>query len=82
MGQPLATYPADGEETVFHRQEFDSPLGDEDGWEGWSEPVPSAPLASWSEGLLIACVVCVSWAKQKRNFKLYSQVSRVWIAHQ
>ncbi len=50
MGQPLATYSADGEETVFHRQEFNSALGDEDGWEGWSEPLPSPPLASWSEG--------------------------------
>lgn len=50
VGQPLVTYPADGEEAVFHRQEFDSSLGEEDGWEGWSEPVPSLPLASWSEG--------------------------------
>lgn len=51
VGQPLVTYPADGEETVFHRQEFDSLLGGEGGgWEGWSEPIPSPPLASWSEG--------------------------------
>jgi hypothetical protein len=50
VGQPLVTYPADGEETVFHRQELDSPLGDENGWEGWSDPLPSPPLASWSEG--------------------------------
>lgn len=36
-------------ESVFHRQSFDSPLSEEDGWEGWSDPVPSPPLASWSE---------------------------------
>jgi len=48
VGQPLVPY-ADGEETVFHRQEFDSVLDGEDRWEGWSEAVPSAPLASWSE---------------------------------
>ncbi|MGH8425807.1 MAG: hypothetical protein ACRER3_26180, partial [Pseudomonas fluorescens] len=30
VGQPLATYPTDGEEAVFHRREFDSPLGEED----------------------------------------------------
>ena len=50
VGQPLVTYSADGDETVFHRQEVASPLSDEDGWEGWSDPVPSSPLASWSEG--------------------------------
>jgi len=48
--QPLVTYPVEGEETVFHRQAFGSSLGDEDGWEGWSESAPSTPLASWSEG--------------------------------
>ncbi|MFU2326830.1 hypothetical protein D3C87_1280530 [compost metagenome] len=50
VGQPLVTYPSAGEETEFHRQEFDSSFSDEDEWEGWSEPVSSAPLASWSEG--------------------------------
>ena len=50
VGQPLVTYPADGEEAVFRRQEFDSSLGEDNGWEGWLEPVPSAPLTSWSEG--------------------------------
>ena len=50
VGQPLVTYPDGSEETVFHRHEFDSTLDDEDGWEGWSDPVSSPPLASWSEG--------------------------------
>ncbi|KAA0996781.1 MarR family transcriptional regulator [Pseudomonas sp. ANT_J12] len=50
VGQPLVSYPADSEETVFHRREYHSSTDDEEGWEGWSEPVPSAPLASWSEG--------------------------------
>ncbi|TWC49578.1 hypothetical protein FBY04_12148 [Pseudomonas sp. SJZ080] len=50
VGLPLVIYPIGVEEAVFHRQEFDSPVGEEDGWEGWSEPVPSPPLASWSEG--------------------------------
>lgn len=35
---------------VNHSQAFGSPLSEEDGWEGWSEPVPSPPLASWNEG--------------------------------
>nr|WP_224791405.1 MarR family transcriptional regulator [Pseudomonas fluorescens] len=34
---------------VNHSQAFDSPLNEEDGWEGWSDPVPSPPMASWSE---------------------------------
>lgn len=50
VGQPLATYPANDEVTVFHRQELDATFVDEEGWEGWSEPVASTPLASWSEG--------------------------------
>ncbi|QVW26784.1 MarR family transcriptional regulator [Pseudomonas hormoni] len=50
VSEPLATYPNDSEATVFRRQAFDSPLSDEDGWEGWSDPAPSPPLASWSEG--------------------------------
>ncbi len=50
VGQPLVTYSTDGEDTVFRRQDFDSPLDDEAGWEGWSEPVAVPPLASWSEG--------------------------------
>ncbi|WP_181432102.1 MarR family transcriptional regulator [Pseudomonas jessenii] len=49
VGQPLVTY-ANDEETVFRRQEFDALLGDEGGWEGWSQTVSSPPLASWSEG--------------------------------
>lgn len=49
VGESLATYLTGGEDVVFHRREFDSPLGEEDGWEGWSESVPSAPLTSWSE---------------------------------
>lgn len=48
VGQPLVTYP-DDQETVFQRNDFDSALGDEDGWEGWSDPVPSSPLTSWGE---------------------------------
>lgn len=48
-GQPLVTSSSGTEETVFQRQEFDSSFGDEDEWEGWSEPVPSPVLASWSE---------------------------------
>ena len=50
MGQPLATYPANDEATVFHRQEFDTTFVEEEGWEGWSESVASTPLTSWSEG--------------------------------
>ncbi|MBF4556270.1 MarR family transcriptional regulator [Pseudomonas sp. p50] len=48
-GQSLATYLAEGEEAVFQRRAFDSSLGEEDGWEGWSEPVLSLPLTSWSD---------------------------------
>lgn len=47
-GQPLVTYP-DDPETVFQRNDFDSALGDVDGWEGWSDPVLSSPLTSWRE---------------------------------
>jgi hypothetical protein len=49
VGESLATYLTGGEDMVFHRREFDSPLGEEDEWEGWSESVPSAPLTGWSE---------------------------------
>jgi hypothetical protein len=49
VGESLATYLTGGEDVVFHRREFDSPLGEEDGWEGWSESVPSESLTVWSE---------------------------------
>lgn len=46
-GQPPVT--DSSEAIVFHRQELGSPLSDDNGWEGWSDPVASPPLASWSE---------------------------------
>lgn len=37
------------EYAVFHAQDLDAPIGDADKWEGWSDPVPSTPVSSWSE---------------------------------
>lgn len=48
VGQPFVTY-SDNQETVFERNDFDSALDDENAWEGWSDPMPSSPLTSWSE---------------------------------
>lgn len=48
VGQPLITY-SDDQEIVFERNDFDSALDNENGWEGWSDPMPSSPLISWGE---------------------------------
>jgi len=48
VGEPLVTYSTDGEDTVFHRREINSPFADGQGWEGW-EPASDPPLASWSD---------------------------------
>lgn len=51
VDEPLVSYLNDSDATAFHRQALDSPLNEEeDGWEGWSDSVPSPPMASWSEG--------------------------------
>ncbi|WP_434591648.1 MarR family transcriptional regulator [Pseudomonas sp. R4-83] len=49
VGEPLVTYSTDGEDTVFHRREINSPFADGQGWEGWAEPASDPPLASWSD---------------------------------
>lgn len=49
VGQALSELPADDEDTVFRPQELDSPVGDSDQWEGWSDVIPSSPVTSWSE---------------------------------
>lgn len=49
VGEPLVIYSTDGEDTVFHRREINSPFADGQGWEGWAEPASDPPLASWSD---------------------------------
>ncbi len=49
VGRALAERQVDAEDTVFRPQEIDSPMGDSDRWEGWSDAVPSTPLTSWKE---------------------------------
>ncbi len=49
VGQAPVTYPAGDKGSELHSQVFDSPSGNGDEWEGWSNPVLSAPLANWSE---------------------------------
>ncbi|CAD0266073.1 conserved hypothetical protein [Pseudomonas veronii] len=40
---------SDPEGPAFRIQEVDSPMGEAGKWEGWSDPVPSTPVSSWSE---------------------------------
>ncbi|HEK4017926.1 TPA: MarR family transcriptional regulator [Pseudomonas aeruginosa] len=49
IGWVLSQLPFDDEDTVFQPQELDSPMGDSDQWEGWSDVVPSTPVTSWNE---------------------------------
>lgn len=49
VGEVLSQLLPNDEDTVFRPQELDSPMGDSDRWEGWSDVVPSTPVTSWSE---------------------------------
>ncbi|MDN4546538.1 MarR family transcriptional regulator [Pseudomonas sp. C32] len=49
VGRALAAHNPDPEDTVYRVQEFDTPMGDADKWEGWSDAAPSSPVSSWNE---------------------------------
>ncbi|WP_177418413.1 MarR family transcriptional regulator [Pseudomonas sp. LS-2] len=49
VGRALSDHQFEDQDIVFRPQELDSPMGDSDVWEGWTEAVPSTPVTSWKE---------------------------------